>query len=83
MDGHKKIKQAIINAKCADGEWVTKQLAMDEAKVKARESWKEVERILKAVLGERAKHGVILDGALYRLTEEGVRCTSMAAEVIT
>lgn len=83
MNGHEKIKQAIVNARNADGEWGIKQLAVDEAKIKARESWKEVERVLKAVLGDRAKHGVILDGSLYRLTEEGVRCTAMEAEVIT
>jgi hypothetical protein len=83
MNGHEKIKQAIVNARCADATLCNKQLALDEAKVRARDSWKEVERILKAVLGDRAKHGVILEGALYRLTEEGLRCTSMEAEVIT
>lgn len=83
MNGHDKIKQAIVNAKCADGRESACQLALDEAKVKARESWREVERVLKAVLGDRAKHGVILEGVLYRLTEEGLLCIPMEAEVIT
>lgn len=83
MNSHEKIKQAIVNAKCADGRQCACQLALDEAKVKAIDSWREVGRTLKAVLGDSAKEGVIFEGYLYRLTDEGVRCTSCAAKVIT
>lgn len=87
MNGHEKIKEAIIAAKAADVAHAEKRAEATRADSAARESWQEVMRIMHAVLGSRDTVGVIYEGALYRVDEcngsRRVMATLMEAEVLT
>ena len=88
MNGHEKIKQAIMEAERQESSLTQKRAAASIAEAETTKAWMEVKRVLHHVLGDRDEKGVVYAGKLYRVRqgEQGfnyLQVDQHEAEVIT